>query len=190
MRRGHRDPPDNPPPQGASGFPHWYLVGSTAAPGRRALNRVKSDSSLDFLGGAERGRIAKSRVREAHRLRRRPLGPLLSSLFFRAKWPPRDQWRGVAGGGGVASTRMQMFERARDGSWFDQPLDKHGRLRFVAWEASSSLSLRRLSQMSLNPDRTSRWFVAYFTRVWPLQKEQWIVTEIASGFSDSHLNDY
>jgi hypothetical protein len=35
----------------------------------------------------------------------------LSSLFFRAKWPQRDQWRGVAGGGGVASTRMQMFER-------------------------------------------------------------------------------
>ena len=38
-----------------------------------ARQEVRLDSSIDFLGGAERGRIAKSRVREAHRLRRRPL---------------------------------------------------------------------------------------------------------------------
>jgi hypothetical protein len=119
-----------------------------------------------------------------------PFGAALEFAILPRKMAAKRSMEGCGRGRRGCVNADANVRAARDGSWFDQPLDKHGRLRFVAWEASSSLSLRRLSQMSLNPDRTSRWFVAYFTRVWPLQKEQWIVTEIASGFSDSHLNDY
>ena len=74
----------------------------------RVFAKLKSHPSLDFLARARRGRRSKSSARKARRLRRSPEGRHLSSISFRAKWRPRDQWRLVAEhGGALASCRRR-----------------------------------------------------------------------------------